>query len=291
VTAHYSLSTALPDMLSHTIEGPVFHIHIANPGALNSFTIPQFVELAHFFDMADTETSTAITLLTAEGSFFSTGANIKHVSQITNQSRIEYYDKITSKNILLVHTILNHSKLIVAALNGPVIGLSAALVCLMDIIYARKEPPSDHSNSNSNDTTTPYMQFPFASIGLINECGVSASLPYRLGLTRALEAVSLARRISLEELTASGLVSRTFTASSVAEFNEIVQKEVLKLSKGLAFDSITENKLLIKQAFKEQVERQIVDESLRGLNRWVHERPQSAFSAMVLKNKHPKGKL
>ena len=271
------------ETLSYRIAGPIFEIHISNPQALNSFTIPEFVKLAELFDLADQHEETKVTLLTSTATFFSTGANIKYISKLVKRPRLEYYDCITSKNILLVHTILNHKKLIVVALNGPVIGLSAALVCLMDIVYARV--PTD------GKSVAPYMQFPFSSIGLVNECGVSASLPYRLGLTRSLEAVSMARKITLEELVSSGLVSKTFETNSVDSFNNIIRSEITKMVSSLALDSIVENKKMIRSAFDGQVEKQIVDESMSGLSRWVAERPQTAFKLMVQGNRKDKKKL
>jgi hypothetical protein len=57
-------------------------------------------------------------------------------------------------------------------------------------------------------TPTP-ISIPIPTPGLISDCVVCASLT-----TRALEGVSLARHILLEELIAAGLVSHTLTASS-----------------------------------------------------------------------------
>lgn len=273
----------MTETLSYRIDGTIFEIHINNPNALNSFTIPEFVQLAELFDLADRCAETSVTLLTSTGEFFSTGANIKFVSKMVNKTKLEYYEEITSKNILLVDTIVNHTKLIVVALNGPVIGLSAALVCLMDVIYARKP--------KNPGSVMPYMQFPFASIGLVNECGVSASLPYRLGLTLSLEAVCLARKITLAELENRGLVSSTFSEDSVEEFNHLVRGHVAKLTQTLDHDSIMENKKLVRVAFDNQVNAQITHESMAGLAKWIAEKPQSAFKAMVLKNRHTKGKL
>lgn len=273
----------MTETITYNIKGPIFEININNEIALNSFTIPEFIELAKLFEISDKEPTTSITLITSSGKFFSTGANIKAISKITNSTKLDYYDRITSKNIYLVHTILNHSKLIVVALNGPVIGLSGALVCLMDIIYAR-EPTED-------DGTSPYLQFPFATIGLVNECGVSASLPLRLGISTSLEAVCLARKIKLNELINNGFVTRTFKTDNVPEFNDLVRDDVTNMAKDLSPDSMVENKKMIKLAFNKQVTLQIVDESMNGLQRWVDERPQSAFKAMVLRSKHSKGKL
>ncbi|TID30159.1 hypothetical protein CANINC_001266 [Pichia inconspicua] len=273
----------MSDTLQYYVRGKISEIHINNPQSLNSFTIPEFVQLAHLFDKADKDETTSITLITSSGTFFSTGANIKSISKMVNLTKLDYYEQITSKNIYLVNTILNHKKLIVVALNGPVIGLSAALVCLMDIIIARKPV--------ENNSYEPYMQYPFATIGLVNECGVSASLPKRIGITNSLKAVCLAQKISLETLQTCGFISDVIETDNVDEFNENVRKQLNGFCDSLANDSIMENKLMIKQNFNHQVNLQIVDESMSGLNRWINERPQSAFKAMLSKSNHSKGKL
>lgn len=281
----------MTEILSYNIEGQIFEIQINNPKSLNSFTIPQFVKLAELLDLSNKNKDTVVTLITSTGDFFSTGANIKFISKVTGKKKIEYYEQITSKNILLVHTILNHKKLIIVALNGPVIGLSAALVCLMDIVYARL--PNDNKTLKKMENGLPYMQFPFASIGLINECGVSATLPYRLGLSKSLEAVCLGHKITFDEMVASGLITKTVQSESVNLFNQIVKQKIMDMTRNLAFDSIIENKKLIRNHFDELINKQIIEESMNGLNRWIDERPQTAFKLMTEKNNNKllKGKL
>ncbi|GAV28060.1 hypothetical protein PMKS-001528 [Pichia membranifaciens] len=111
------------------------------------------------------------------------------------------------------------------------------------------------------------------------------------GLTRSLEAVSMARKITLDELVCSGVVSKTFRTDSVKTFNTQISSEVSKMVSSLALDSMVENKKMIRAAFDEQVEKQIVNESLSGLSRWVDERPQTAFKFMVENNGKGKKKL
>lgn len=265
--------------LSYKIEGPIFEIHINNPDALNSFTIPEFIKLSELFIQADNNKSTKVTLLTSSGKFFSTGVNIKSISKMTKLPRLKYYEEITSKNIYLVNTILNHKKLICVALNGPVIGLTAALVCLMDIIYVKFD-----SNSNNNV----YINFPFASIGLVNECGVSASLPLRIGMSLSFEALCLSKRIGLKDLIDSGFIVNSNiirNADSTEKFNEIVKLKILKNVENLDIDSIIENKKFLKNLFDNQVNKQLVSESFAGLQKWIDEKPQTAFKKMIMKSK------
>lgn len=263
-------------MITKSINGKIFEIHLENPDAMNAFTIPEFVEFANALNEANDNKETCITLLTSSGTFFSTGANIKTISQMVGLSKMDYYEQITSKNIYLVHSFINHKKLLISALNGPVVGLTAALVNLTDIIWGRKVQTETKTNQN------PYYFFPFSGIGLVNECGASISLPYRLGLSVAIEAVCLGRRVELEELVRLGVISNVIEDDSTESFNEKVRKQITKMSKLLDSEAIIQNKMQFKIDFKSEVESHIVNESLEGLQIWVEEKPQMAFKRMVM---------
>lgn len=266
-------------MIKKSINGKIFEIHLENPNAMNAFTIPEFVELANALHEANDNKETSITLLTSSGTFFSTGANIKFISQMVELKKMDYYEQITSKNIYLVHSFINHKKLLISALNGPVVGLTAALVNLTDFIWARRVKTETKTNQN------PYYYFPFSSIGLVNECGASVSLPYRLGLSVSIEAVCLCRRIELDELVRLGVISNVIEDDSTDKFNEKVREQITKMAKLLDPASIIENKAQFKGDFKTQVEAHIVNESLDGLQKWVEEKPQMAFKRMVMSKK------
>lgn len=269
-------------MISTRVNGKIFEIHLDNPAAMNAFTIPEFVAFANALNEANDNSETCITLLTSSGTFFSTGANIKSISQMVGLDKMDYYEQITSKNIYLVHSFINHKKLLISALNGPVVGLSAALVNLTDIIWARKVTTPSKTNQ------TPYYYFPFSSIGLVNECGASISLPYRLGLSTAIEAVCLCRRIELDELVRLGVVSNVIEEESTEAFNDKVRAQLAKMSHTLDPEAIVSNKAQFQLDFKAQVEAHIVNESLDGLSKWVQEKPQQAFKRMVLSKRQSK---
>lgn len=272
-SGYYFLFT---NMIKTSISGKVFEIHLDNPNSMNAFTIPEFVEFAEALNEADQNKETCITLLTASGTFFSTGANIKSISKMVNLNRLDYYEQITCKNIYLVHTFINHRKLLITALNGPVVGLTAALVNLTDILWARKVVNETKLN------LSPYYYFPFSSIGLVNECGASISLPYRLGLSVSIEAVCLCRKIELDELARLGVVSTMIEDDSSDSFNDKVRQKVQKMSANLDPEAIIGNKSQFKVDFKQLVEKHILNESLEGLQKWVEEKPQNAFKRMVL---------
>jgi peroxisomal 3,2-trans-enoyl-CoA isomerase len=89
-----------------------------------------------------------------------------------------------------------HPKILITALNGPVIGLSAALLVFSDFIYC---------------TPHTFLLTPFSSLGLVAEGGASRAFVQRLGISKASEALIMSKRISAEELLQVGFVNKIFS--------------------------------------------------------------------------------
>ncbi len=253
----------------------VFRIHLNNPKGFNSLTIPQFLKVKELIDQADQDNDTLATLITSSGAFFSVGVNIKSISKMTGKTENYYLSEISSKNMLLVDVMLRHKKLLICALNGPVIGLVASLVCLCDLIYAI-------------DMNKVYMSFPFTAIGLTNECGASASLVARIGLSKALEILCLNKKLSCREMFKLGLLNRVFQFQNIDEFNEYIIAKLNGKLRNLDGRALMENKRLVKQDFRSKVEGVVLRESMMGLDKWVANNPQKAFSSFLQSKRESK---
>ena len=70
-------------------------------------------------------------------------------------------------------------------LNGPAVGLSAALIGFADFVYC---------------TPSTFLLTPFSSLGLVAEGGASRALAQRLGVSKANEALIMSKKITAEEL-------------------------------------------------------------------------------------------
>jgi Delta3-Delta2-enoyl-CoA isomerase len=92
----------------------------------------------------------------------------------------------------MTQAFYSHSKVLVMALNGPIVGLSAALSGFSDFIYC---------------TPHTYLLTPFSSLGLVAEGGASAALVRRMGFPKANEALLMSRRVPAPELLACGYVN------------------------------------------------------------------------------------
>lgn len=102
-----------------------------------------------------------------------------------------------ASNVYLTDVFHNHTKVLVAALNGPVIGLSSALVALCDLIYI-------------NNSQEFFMLLSFANLGLVAEGAASATISMRLGWSKASEALLLPQPINGVQLETLGFDNKSY---------------------------------------------------------------------------------
>lgn len=179
-------------------------------------------------------------------------------------------------NINATQAFFSHPKILVAALNGPVIGLSAALVSFADFVYI---------------TPQTFLLTPFSSLGLVAEGGASRALVQRLGPSKANEALIMSKRISAEELAQTGYANKVFQVAKGEsdKFRELVLKEVDdRLGEHLIGESLTGIKKLIREPEMDVLERQSAREAFAGLDRFVKGVPQEEFRKIASGEKRHK---
>jgi peroxisomal 3,2-trans-enoyl-CoA isomerase len=181
-------------------------------------------------------------------------------------------------NLNIAQAFYTHPKILVVGLNGPVVGLSAALISLADFIYA-----APHT----------FLLTPFSSLGLVTEGVASRALVQRLGLAKANEALIMSRRISCEELVASGFVNKVFAEcggpGEDGKFRALVLKEIEeRLGEHLVGESLLGIKRLIRQPEREVMDRQNVAEVFGGLERFMSGVPQAEFAKIASGKKRHK---
>ena len=173
-----------------------------------------------------------------------------------------------ANNLHITHAFYTHPKILVTALNGPAVGLSAALIAFSDFIYA-----APHA----------YILTPFSSLGLVAEGGASFAFVKRLGVSKANEALIMSKRIGIEELVQTGFVNKVFDVKvKTEEDSEKFLGEVLKevddrLGDHLNGESLVKIKALIRKPDLDMLDRQGVEEVFGGLQRFLKGVPQEEF--------------
>ena len=179
--------------------------------------------------------------------------------------RLHFLRSFAANNLEVTHAFFSHPNILIAALNGPAVGLSAALVAFSDFVYA-----APHA----------FLLTPFTSLGLVAEGGASRAFVERLGIGKANEALIMSRRISCEELVRTGFVNKVFEveAGQDERFLELVLREVNeRLGEHLASDSLVRVKELIRRPEMRVHEQQLVAELMRGVERFEKGLPQEEF--------------
>jgi peroxisomal 3,2-trans-enoyl-CoA isomerase len=147
----------------------------------------------------------------------------------------QWLGTFVANNINTTQAFYSHPKILVTALNGPAVGLSAALIGFSDFIYA-----APHA----------FILTPFTSLGLVAEGGASRGFVQRMGIAKANEALIMSKRITSDELVKCGFVNEVFDTkpNEQEKFLELVLKEVdNRLGEHLVSDSMTKIKALIRK--------------------------------------------
>ncbi|EFQ97249.1 3,2-trans-enoyl-CoA isomerase [Nannizzia gypsea CBS 118893] len=263
------------DEVTVTYQDRVAIITLNRPAKLNALTGVHYYLLGKKMREVAERDDIYITVLTGVGRFFSAGADVlRSVPEKDGNvdGRRDIVEGFVANNIDLTHTFYTHPKILVVALNGPAVGLSAALVAFGDFIYA---------------TPHAYILTPFSSIGLVTEGGSSHAFVRRMGLAKAKEALIMSKRISPEELLQAGFVNKIFTPASGKEddsdaFLKMVLHEIeMTLGTHLNQDSMLKIKALINAPDRDILDRQNVLEVFGGLDRFVSGIPQAEFMKLA----------
>ena len=169
-----------------------------------------------------------------------------------------------------------HPKILITALNGPVVGLPAALIAYSDFVYA-----APHA----------YLLTPFTSLGLVSEGGAAKAFVERMGISKANEALLMSRRIECGDLVRTGFVNKVFEVGEGEHerFLELVLREVQeRMGPHLVPGSLLKIKNLIRGPDREKQDLTLMAELLGGLDVFEKGIPQREFAKIARGEKRHK---
>lgn len=190
--------------------------------------------------------------------------------------RRHWLRSFVANNLDITNAFYTHPKILITALNGPAVGLSAALIAFSDFIYA-----APHA----------FLLTPFSSLGLVGEGGASRAFVNRLGISKANEALIMSKRITAEELLQVGFVNKIFETekNEQEKFLGLVLEEIdERLGDHLNSDSLVKMKALIRKPERDIMDSQTVAEVFGGLERFTAGVPQEEFRKLASGEKRHK---
>jgi enoyl-CoA hydratase/carnithine racemase len=174
------------------VANQVATITLHRPERLNAFTETMRKELIDAFDHTDTDDSVRAVVVTGSGRGFCAGADLQ-----SGAAAFDYAAPSGDASIprdgggSVALRIYNSVKPVIAAINGPAVGVGITMTLPMDIRMASVEAK---------------IGFVFNRRGLVPEAASSWFLPRLVGISQAMEWVATGRVFDADEALRGGLV-------------------------------------------------------------------------------------
>ena len=180
--------------------GAVLRVTIDNPrNELNTVDAEMHGELARLFRELRREDLARAVVLTGSGRAFSAGGDFGWFSQIDDIAAIE---EVRRDGKQIIWDLLDLELPIVAAVNGPAIGLGASLALLCDVVFMA-------AGATVAD--------PHVRVGIVAGDGGAAIWPLAIGPARAKQYLLTGDPVSAVEAERIGLVNRVVPADRLQE--------------------------------------------------------------------------
>ena len=168
-------------------------IRLDRPEALNAWNDQLGHELLDAVRSVAADDAVRAVGVTGSGRAFSSGADLRDMAArpLTAEGHVDVYTTLTSVYHPILTTLRRMPKPVVAALNGPAVGIGCSLALACDLIVCAESA---------------YMLLAFVNIGLVPDGGALALVSTRAGAGRAAAMALLGERIPAAELLRSGLV-------------------------------------------------------------------------------------
>src|SRR5262245_2261397 len=192
-----------------TTDGPAARILLNRPDALNAWNEQFGNDLLDAVQTITADDGIRAVLITGAGRGFSSGADLKE-SRSGDDGMPDLSKRLKELYHPIITGIREMPKPVVAAVNGPAVGIGCSLALACDLIVAAESS---------------YLLLAFVNIGLVPDGGSTAFVPAQVGYTRAAEMAMLGEKVPAEKALAWGLVNRVVPDGDLeAEGNALLEK-------------------------------------------------------------------
>ena len=171
-------------------DGPVVTVTLNNPDMMNAFLDDMHEAMREIWWHLSEDDSVRSVIVTGAGKAFSAGGNIPDL--IKNFEDNEYRRKSLRGARRLMDAQAEFPKPVVAAINGPAVGLGCNVALLSDIVFI---------------ADSAFMADTHAAIGLVCGDGGAVFWPLLMGMLRCKEYLLTGDRISAEKAVELGLAN------------------------------------------------------------------------------------
>jgi 2-(1,2-epoxy-1,2-dihydrophenyl)acetyl-CoA isomerase len=183
-------------------DGAMGTITLNRPGSLNAWTEQFGLELGQVIAGEALDESVRAVLITGAGRGFSSGADLKTGFHAAPDGRPDIRTELEDIYHPVITGIRALPKPVVAAINGPAVGIGLSLALACDLQLAAESA---------------FLSLAFVNIGLMPDGGSTAFVPPAVGRARAFQLALLGERVTAAQALEWGLVNWVYPDARLLE--------------------------------------------------------------------------
>lgn len=180
----------LPDAVRVESDGPVRIVRLSRPEQLNAVDEDLHLALTRVFPLLSADPEARVAVITGEGRAFSAGGDFGLLERMTNDRELRR--RVIAEGRELVLNMVRCRVPVVAAVNGPAVGLGCSVIALSDVVYMAESA---------------YLADPHVTVGLVAADGGPLTWPLHTSLLLAKEYAFTGERIGAARAKEIGLAN------------------------------------------------------------------------------------
>jgi enoyl-CoA hydratase len=181
----------MSDVLTIDADGPVRTVVLNRPDQLNSVNRELHRELAQVWRRLAADAEARVVVITGAGTAFSAGGDLDWIASFLDDPAAR--DESLREGAEIIDELLRFPLPVIAAVNGPAVGLGCSVAVLSDIVLIAE---------------TAYLADPHVAVGLVAGDGGAALWPLLTPIMRTREYLFTGDRIPAAVAVEVGLASR-----------------------------------------------------------------------------------
>lgn len=180
----------LPDVVRVEADGPVRVVTLSRPEHLNAVNDDLHLALTRLWPQLSADTDARAAVVTGEGRAFSAGGDFDLLDRMAKDRALRH--DVIAEGRELVLNMIRCRVPVVAAVNGPAVGLGCSVIALSDVVYMAESA---------------YLSDPHVTVGLVAADGGPLTWPLHTSLLLAKEYAFTGERITAARAAEIGLAN------------------------------------------------------------------------------------